>query len=329
MTTHIIHHNDPDGDCSAAIAKYSLPSDTEVVFHRVSYGDEFPKDINSRRDCVIIVDFSYQSQEKMEELAEKFGNRLTWIDHHQTSVDMCEASPLLRDVHGVRTLGATKDGDPLAACELSWTYFMGASPVPPIVKWIGDWDTWRHVKYGTTADVWAFNTAMFDARMFPADRMDWWEKRFYPLFPTQDHEDFIQNIMVPRGRPFVEFERKRNRGLLYHQGFEATLETDSVEYRVLCVNAQGGSLMFMDYLDNEKYDGMLKFFFTSLGYVTVGLYSEDHEVLNCAEVCKVLGQAGPRPSGGGHAGAAGFLCDYEYLTKILKNPVTLKSLSKK
>jgi hypothetical protein len=263
----------------------------------------------------------------MEFLATRLGDRLTWVDHHVNMVKVSEASDILRKVPGIRSIGES-ERKPLCGAELTWEFLYPRKAMPAILRWIGEWDTWRGMGGERFAEVWAFQEGMYDLQKRPAEFFGWWHQMF-TTYSGQGGEDFIQERIVATGRPKVEFMRKKNRSLLYTQGFEATLATPDRAYDVLAVNSNGGSLTFIDYYNPKRHDAMLKFFFTDLDRVSVGLYSDGPERMNCSEVCQALGQSGPIPSGGGHTGAGGFQTTWDHFRTLLKAPTTLKVLGKK
>lgn len=74
------------------------------------------------------------------------------------------------------------------------------------------------------------------------------------------------------------------------------------DYHLICLNSlQRGSWQFNSVWDPEKYDAMCVYGRLKNGKYRVSLYSTKEEV-DCGAICKALG-------GGGHKGAAGFLCD--------------------
>lgn len=327
MIHHIIHHNDLDGDAAAAVVQLYLTARIPAKFHRVTYGDSIPGEIDFKVDYVWIVDFSYEPWEVMESLFGRLGDRLTWIDHHDSSLKMERDSRVVRQIPGLRAT-QNSTGKLVCGAELTWTYLFPETPQPTILDWVGDWDTWRAMRGDRAPDVWAFNTKMYELKLFPEKRFDWWMRKL-ALNPGLIGEAYIRDEIVKPGRVFVDYDRKKNRGLLYGQGFEATLVTPDKEYPVLAVNSNGSSLMFLDYFNPMRHSGMLKFFFTDPDHLTVGIYSDDSEKLNCAEVCYTLGHSGPTPSGGGHPSAGGFLTTWAHFQTLLKDTTTLKVLGKK
>ncbi len=86
--------------------------------------------------------------------------------------------------------------------------------------------------------------------------------------------------------------------------------------------------MFLDYKNFHKHDALMKFFWVGLSHLSVGLYS-DNSYFDCNKICQELGNAGPIRSGGGHKGAAGMRCDWDYFQSIIKDPVRIKDLTRK
>jgi nanoRNase/pAp phosphatase (c-di-AMP/oligoRNAs hydrolase) len=71
---------------------------------------------------------------------------------------------------------------------------------------------------------------------------------------------------------------------------------------------------------------MVTFQWIGLDYITVSMYTEKIDKFNVGELAKILGNAGDIPSGGGHPGAAGFQCGWEYFRSLIENPIQLKDV---
>ena len=89
-------------------------------------------------------------------------------------------------------------------------------------------------------------------------------------------------------------------------------------YTAMMINRGGNSTLFENGVKPpSEYELMVTFYLTKHGYWTVSLYSvQDH--IHCGDIAKKLGEAGPKPSGGGHKGAAGFQCDWPYIEKLIE-----------
>lgn len=134
MKVVIIHHDDADGRCAAAIiGRDSLSRGADMLaFFSVNYGDPVP-DLSaftlSGLDEVWIVDFSF-SPEQMLELRRSLPPRFFWFDHHKTN--MCDELQFLP--------GSREDGT--AACMLVWRFCHAGEPAPWAVEFIADRDVW-------------------------------------------------------------------------------------------------------------------------------------------------------------------------------------------
>ncbi len=124
----VIHHNDADGLCAAAILEhkfgYKEPgllkrTDTpKITYISITYGDSFNPSICEGED-VWIVDFTFENNvmKQINDLA----NSLVWIDHHISRIDDMSSNSLMNTpgsndyIRGVRV-------DGIAACELTWFY---------------------------------------------------------------------------------------------------------------------------------------------------------------------------------------------------------------
>ena len=199
--------------------------------------------------------------------------------------------------------------------------------MPVILEKIGDWDVWRHSKKGTTLESWALNMQMYVHGLRPEEAYNWWETMFTSRAGAEGL-DYIERIFVQPGLKLIEPERKRNRSLFHNFGFEAILVDGDREYSVLAVNGKGNSLIAIDYFKPERHDLVMLFYFAGTNFVQVRLYADNSDDVDCNSICHSLGYAGPIPSGGGHKGAGGFHCTWEYLNTILNNQVSLKFISK-
>jgi oligoribonuclease NrnB/cAMP/cGMP phosphodiesterase (DHH superfamily) len=275
---HIIHHNDLDGICAAAVARYYYQAlaearradKPEIHYYETNYNR--PADTTRMRpgDRVIIVDFSYPPAE-MEKIDQVLGARgsIVWIDHHKTAERYGYKYPGLRDFADYGKSG----------CELTWDYYFGGG-APAAVRWIGDYDSWRledeHAKvFYEGAKVWLLDP------LAPQ-----WE----PLF--NDNQEALRSILEA-GRTATRYRDAYTAGMRRSYGFE----TRFAGHRCYATNLYGfGSPGFGEAF--ERYPIVIAFIFDGRRF-TVSLYSRDIDV---GEICKGHG-------GGGHKGAAGFVCE--------------------
>lgn len=89
---------------------------------------------------VVIVDFSYKPAE-MEEII-KHAMSVTWIDHHATAKDYP-----YQNLRGLRNF----EDKAFAGCELAWMYFFPHLSMPMCVKLIGDYDKWALILHDSKA----------------------------------------------------------------------------------------------------------------------------------------------------------------------------------
>jgi len=318
----ILYHMDADGHASGAIVAVRLEqrgvAESDIAFHPINYGMALPE-IDYVRDYVYMVDFSLQPDDVMAEFAEKLGDRLVWIDHHDTSVEV-EEKKRLEEVKGLRAVkwsdmpGYRGDDRKVAGCELTWKYYFEEN-IPQFITLIGDWDTWRWkddpeskaplmMMYLRSAD-------------FNPKRMFWWWRTNINMSLEQPEmiDSLLENDWLNTGAMLLGYQESQNKGLMYSKAFEA----EFAGCRAVLVNQLGNSEMFKALYDPDKHDLMVTFQLIKGQYWSVSLYTTNPE-LHCGELAKKLGHAGPRPSGGGHAGAAGFQTDWDYLWGLIKLP---------
>jgi oligoribonuclease NrnB/cAMP/cGMP phosphodiesterase (DHH superfamily) len=290
---HVIHHNDLDGICAAAIVKkfYDMMENPrrkmpKIVFYETNYNRPSPIKDMTRGDLVWIVDFSYPPGE-MENISRAIelcdGDRrvteqITWIDHHQTAAAYgYDHLPGLRDF---------TDKGP-SGCELTWNYCFPTIETPEAVRLIGDYDSWR--------------------LQIPASKIFYEGAKIELLNPhaalwdtlLEDNEE-IAKIISDWGRKVTAYRDNYTAMIRKAYGYEAFIPDAPGTldgYGAYAMNLYGfGSGQFGDLF--EKYPVVIAY--VSDGHkFTVSLYSVAIDVGKIAKAYY---------GGGGHTGAAGFIC---------------------
>lgn len=326
------HRADFDGVCSAAIVKKFVP---DCELYGIDYGDPFPWDkvmdgpqvsaaeleagSGLPRRQVYMVDFSLPPGE-MKRLAEV--SDLVWIDHHWSAIDSYNASLGFGCPH--ECLLQTD----WSACELCWYWFDGADLddpdkwLPEAVRLLGRYDVWD-AKNPDWPRIEAFQFGMRAeaGAMSPIDPV--WTSLLDPR-PDENPDEVSLLDIEMRGRAILSYRDQEAKSLCADGAYEALLGDPNrpglelaiakaekngqpVSYncpgfRLICLNSLSrGSWQFNSVWDPEKYDAMCVYGRLKNGKYRVSLYSTKEEV-DCGALCKALG-------GGGHKGAAGFLCD--------------------
>lgn len=290
----VIHHNDLDGRCAAAIvgywAKKRRISFQDISFYEMDYKDEIPLicekiDPNEK---IFIVDFSFKP-EVMNALL-KHTDNIVWIDHHKTAKEY--ESQYYRPIKGLRNFNDKEE----AGCELTWVYLFPDMNMPLSVFLIGDRDCWRWIMEGRTAE---FNQGikLYDtspesslwAELFEEDK---YKKgmRFQGDVLT---ENCIVNEIVKKGEICLIFRDSFCADYAKSYGFELEFEG----YKCFAMGLyMFGSEAFGYRM--QKYDICIPFEYDGKKW-TVGLYSTTVDVSVIAQKHK----------GGGHRNASGFTCD--------------------
>lgn len=273
-------HSDLDGRCAAAIVLKRYP---DCRLREVDYKDNpnFYSELNAinhqpgrEKEMVFIVDFSFKP-EKMNDLF-SLGGRVVWIDHHKTAKDYNYAIPGLRDFSEPGKSG----------CELTWEYLYTNKPMPEAVRLLGDYDTWR---FDTREKTLAFQEGMkgFEDTS-PNTKTTLWET----LLDSHGSKEVIDN-MIYKGNICIGYRKSLCDGYRKAFGYSVLFENEACYalnlYRM-------GSHGFGEEINN--YSVCIAFAFSDKKW-TVGLYSKTVDV---SVIAKKYG-------GGGHSGAAGFICD--------------------
>jgi len=272
----IYHHNDMDGRCAAAIAaKWAAQqkNPTPPVFVEMDYNRTVDVSMVKPGDIVVIVDFSFKPAD-MNKLAEADPGRVIWIDHHKTA----QAYAYGADLDGLRDFAEKGQ----AGCELAWRFFFPELSIPRGVFLIGDYDAWRLV---SDPDCFKFFEGMKLCDTSAAS--DIWHH------VMNGNERFIEGRLAD-GATCIRYRDS------YCSDFRGTLgyrtEIDGVE-AYACNLYRFGSGAFGKAMDT---------FPLCIAYAHDGekficsLYSTRPDV-DVSEIAKAHG-------GGGHKGAAGFVC---------------------
>lgn len=305
----IIYHTDSDGYAAAwAVYRYLRKTHTEtppISYWSMGYGSKLP-DIDYEEDLVYMVDFALQPAEKMDEFAKKLKGRLWWYDHHDTSMQMQKEYPALHYAPGTRLVEF--EGRPISGCELTWKCLMTDAPMPPVLRIVGDWDTWRWKKMSVSAQHEAkafqhyFRAYDFDPRTHEG-RQRW----------ASMGDPTALNKALEVGRTLISYQENEWRKTVGWLSFEAKF----AGYRAIIVNRSGGSEMFKGYYDPEKHDIMVTFSYVKGKYITSSMYTDKPEI-HLGELATRLGAEGDIGTGGGHPGAAGFQCGWDYFQSLIE-----------
>lgn len=276
------HHNDLDGRCAAAIVKKYYP---ECRMREITYDENpnFSMELQSGLSIgeeVIIVDFSFKP-EKMKELYQHTSPaNIIWIDHHNTAKEY-DYGCLLGGLRDFLEPG-------LSGCELTWKYFFPDEDIPEAVRLLGDYDTWR---FDTKEHTMAFQFGMRAKYNMPQS----------PIWHDLLSDRFTASISLIKGNGEAILDYQKQISEIFFKG-RYTREFEG--YKVLIVNVNlfaMGSNMF-DYLsqsEKDHHDFYVAWFFNGMSY-NVSLRSRKD--IDVSEIAKKYG-------GGGHKGAAGFVCD--------------------
>lgn len=242
----------------------------EARLYGIDHGDEFPWDEIQDQD-VVMVDFSLPTISDMLKL-KKESKSFTWIDHHISAIKETEG----HEFDGVR------DSD-FAGCENAWNYYFPDKPMPETVKLIGRYDVWDHSDPRSLT----FHYGLQLYMTYPGAYIDLW-KEWFKNFP----EDILKEGEVVER--FVERDNARYTS-------SCSFETELDGFKCIAVNKLiTNSQLFDSVWNEEKYDIMLTFGLINRKW-KISLYSTKEDV----DVSKIAKSHG----GGGHKGAAGFMCD--------------------
>ena len=244
-------------------------------------------DFSVIKDCedVFVVDFSFK-QEDMEKLINITPN-VIWIDHHSTAAAYSYAKS---EMKGLRDF--TPNG--LSGCELTWKFLFPDEELPDAVQLIGDYDSWR---MKLSPGCLEFYEGLKLEDNSPGSRI--WKHLFGdPPYDSKERDPSVEEETVEEtkasGRSCIKYRDAYCKEMRQSFGYET--EIDGLLAYALNVY-RFGSQAYGDLI--EKYPVVIAYVHDGCQY-TVSLYSVRDDV-HCGEICKKFG-------GGGHKGAAGFVC---------------------
>jgi len=290
-TNYCIYHNaDFDGVASAAIIhEYICKTMNESLeLFGMNYGDEFPFwDKIDKDDVVYMVDFSlpFNDMVLLNDIT-----TLIWIDHHVTSINDIKDS-------GIQFNGIQKSG--IGACRMVLDYIhLNKRDEPPFdklvppyaIQLLSEYDVWIHDNPDTIP--FQYGLKIVDNIMDPTTPT-------WTHLLKADKDDYYVNKVIESGENVVKYIDVYSKSYCDIAAYPMEWE----DHKVICINCSThgtGSNLFNSIWDQEKYDFMLGYVWSNKGYWTIGMYT-DKEGVHVGNIAKKYG-------GGGHPGAAGFIC---------------------
>jgi hypothetical protein len=299
-------HDDHDGSCSAAIFMRWVNHyhNTEVKCISVNYNRDFPFDILKPGDDVCLVDFSMQRSGEWQKLLD-ITDKVSWIDHHKSAIEEAEKQ-------GMSNLPGLRSADH-AGCELTWMYCYGkGSPMPEVVRLVGDYDRWQFVFGERTKHFNSGLSTMIDTR----PESDFWNKTLRVPKDNSYERDIDASIILAHktvnkivkiGKKLMAKSKISNTESLQNWGFEV----EFCGHKCLAVNRNPCGSLFFESI-GENYDILMPIVFDGKQW-TVSLYCSGSEKSKGIDMSALASAQG----GGGHFGAAGFQCQ-ELPFKVLR-----------
>lgn len=270
----VLHHNDIDGRCSAAIVKKWWKVDGsgyDLRFVEMDYNKQIPFDMIKEDEQVVIVDFSLKPDDfrKLQTITK----HIVWIDHHVT----CKGYDYAKEsICGLRDFGENR----LSGCELTWRYFYKYELTPLFISLIGDYDAWRLEL--------PFHFEFYEGlKLRDTDPCsDTWSALF-------ENEEELTAKIINEGAIAINYRNNYCKDLAKSYGYETEIDGHKAfATNMFRFGSQGFGEKF------NEYDMCLAYIHDGSKFV-VSLYSEKIDV---SVIAKAHG-------GGGHKGAAGFVCN--------------------
>lgn len=265
----VYHHSDIDGRCAAAIVLSKYP---ECRTREINYNEtpDFEQEVG-HCEKVYIVDFSF-GPKLMDQLL-LLTKDIVWIDHHKTAKHYNYDFPGKRDF--------SEPG--LSGCELTWQYAYPSEEIPEAIRLIGDYDTWR---LDTEEDSKAFHVGL-QLHCTNPNSFHW-----HVMFQNDTTAGMFIRQTIKEGRLIRLYKTRSAENFCKSWGWTGTLNG----YDAYIINrGPCGSDAFGEKID--QYPLCISVIFNGTNW-TVSLYSK---TVDAGAIATLWG-------GGGHSGAAGFVC---------------------
>ena len=291
----IVHHNDADGLCAAALVRMYHESNGHIdkQYPEITFVERchLPATdfINPQMgEVVYIVDYSLSPAE-MEHIL-NVTNNVVWIDHHISAIEKFKDWPT--PITGLRCNG-------ISGCMLTWIWLYKYTEyatdsvneellhnlkmlAPYYVRLINDWDVWDHKMESTRAFITGFNAELQE---FKPDSDLWW---------SLDRRSDMVKQFIDRGYIMESFKNGWANSLRNQIGFYAEIEG----YKFYCLNCGNINSTYFGSQEELGVDGFMAFSFNGSVW-KISMYSTTIDV---GDICT-------RQGGGGHKGAAGYVSD--------------------
>lgn len=281
------YHNDLDGRCAAGIVELYFNKMGEAPSVEVRASEEIFKEMDKIREYIEVdykdeIDVGAIGKDEliyvvdfsfkphvMEEVLKKT-KLVVWIDHHKTAFEY----------QYPRRLSGLRDKD-YAACELVWKFLFPDKELPRAVELIGDYDKWA---LRLKPECFQFYEGMKLEDTSPASAIWNWVIK---------STDLVGEITA-KGKDCITYRDNYCGDMRNSNGYRTKFE----RWNCYALNVYGfGSPGFGD-VCMGTYDACIAYIHDGEQY-TVSMYSTKIDV---SEICKKHG-------GGGHKGAAGFVCE--------------------
>lgn len=265
----VYHHNDLDGRCSAAILNIYFSKDMKLDKQFIEIDYKDEIDVDAIEEEELVYILDFSFKPEVMRRVKERTKKIIWIDHHKTAMEYSYKE----DTAGLRDTGD-------AACALTWKYFFHDQESPAFVDLIADYDTWTFA----LEDSMPFHEGMKIVDNGPTAK----------IWKTMLGNPAIINEIVESGYICIDYRDNYCKEMRQAAGYKVILD-GHVGY---ALNVYGfGSSAFGDVIDRDDIEMVVSYIHDGKQY-TVGLYSQKIDV---AEIAKLHG-------GGGHTGAAGFVC---------------------